>query len=113
MTALFVVIMTEQWMEIKNRKSVVIGLVCGLVCLLIFGAENFILPTMICIMIILLAGKRALAKDARETKDTLVDASSPDDAGDKIEGGGAAMPVSVGRSIAIILTVAGTIFLPD
>lgn len=86
MTALFVVIMTEQWMEIKNRKSVIIGLVCGLVCLLIFGAENFILPTMICIMIILLAGKRALAKDACETKDTLADASSPDDAGDKIEG---------------------------
>ncbi len=86
MTALFVVIMTEQWMEIKNRKSVIIGLVCGLVCLLIFGAENFILPTMICIMIILLAGKRALAKDACETKDTVADASSPDDASDKIEG---------------------------
>ena len=66
MTALFVVIMTEQWMESKNRRSVIIGLVCGLTCLLIFGAENFILPTMICIMIILLAGKRVLADKPQE-----------------------------------------------
>lgn len=62
MTALFVVIMIEQWMEKKNRKSVVIGLICGLVCLLIFGAENFILPTMLCIMAILLFGRRTLEK---------------------------------------------------
>lgn len=60
MTALFVVIMTEQWMERQNRRSVVIGLLCGLLCLIIFGADNFILPTMICIMAILLAGKRVL-----------------------------------------------------
>lgn len=73
MTALFVVIMTEQWMESKNRRSVLIGLVCGLVCLLIFGAENFILPTMICIMIILLAGRRVL-----EPEDSRSEATSAD-----------------------------------
>ncbi len=60
MTALFVVIMIEQWMEKKNRPSVVIGLGCGLPCLLIFGADNFILPTMLCIMAILLLGRRML-----------------------------------------------------
>ncbi len=54
MTALFVVIMVEQWISAKNRPSVLIGLGCGLVCLLIFGADNFLLPTMICIMLILL-----------------------------------------------------------
>lgn len=41
MTALFVVIMVEQWMESKNRPSVLIGLGCGLVCLLIFGCRQF------------------------------------------------------------------------
>lgn len=66
MTALFVVIMTEQWMEKQNRKSVLIGLGCGLLCLLIFGAENFILPTMVCIMVILLAGKRVLSAQMPE-----------------------------------------------
>lgn len=64
MTALFVVIMVEQWLEKKNRPSVCIGLGCGLICLLIFGAENFILPTMICIMTILLLGKKQLSQFA-------------------------------------------------
>lgn len=60
MTALFVVIMVEQWMEKKNRPSVVIGLICALICLLIFGTDSFILPTMICIMGILLLSRKAL-----------------------------------------------------
>lgn len=63
MTALFVVIMTEQWMEKKNRPSVVCGVVCGVLCLMSFGAENFILPTMLCIMAILLAGRRSFEKN--------------------------------------------------
>ncbi len=62
MTALFVVIMVEQWMEKQNRPSVVIGLVCGLVCRLVFGADNFILPTMICVMVILLSCKKIFDK---------------------------------------------------
>ena len=62
MTALFVVIMVEQWMEKQNRPSVVIGLVCGLVCRLVFGVDNFILPTMICVMVILLSCKKIFDK---------------------------------------------------
>ena len=62
MTALFVVIMVEQWMEKQNRPSVVSGLVCGLVCRLVFGADNFILPTMICVMVILLSCKKIFDK---------------------------------------------------
>lgn len=69
MTALFVVIMVEQWMESKNRPSVRIGLGCGLVCLLIFGADNFILPTMICIMLILLPCRKFLDKETDQKKE--------------------------------------------
>lgn len=69
MTALFVVIMVEQWMESKNRPSVLIGLGCGLVCLLIFGADNFILPTMICIMLILLPCSKFLNKESDQKKE--------------------------------------------
>ena len=69
MTALFVVIMVEQWMESKNRPSVLIGLGCGLVCLLIFGADNFILPTMICIMLILLPCSKFLNKETDQKKE--------------------------------------------
>lgn len=69
MTALFVVIMVEQWMESKNRPSVLIGLGCGLVCLLIFGADNFILPTMICILLILLPCSKFLNKESDQKKE--------------------------------------------
>ncbi len=58
MTALFVVILVEQWMEEKNRPYELIGLGCGLLCLLVFGAEKFILPTMLLMMAVLLSGKR-------------------------------------------------------
>lgn len=63
MTALFVVIMVEQWMEKRNRASVLIGLGCGLFCLIIFGSENFILPTMVCIMLILLPCSKLFGKE--------------------------------------------------
>lgn len=84
MTALFVVIMTEQWMERQNRKSVMIGLFCGLFCLIIFGADNFILPTMICIMVILLAGKRILA--AQPDAQCVGENDKPENSAKKIAG---------------------------
>ncbi len=55
MTALFVVIFVEQWLSSKNHIPALVGLGAGLICLLIFGSENFILPAMICIMIALLS----------------------------------------------------------
>lgn len=77
MTALFVVIMVEQWMEAKNRPGVMIGLFCGLVCLLVFGAENFILPTMVCIMLLLLFGRKTfeqMTQEQKEIKEAEIDA---------------------------------------
>ena len=47
MTALFVVIFVNQWREAKSHVPALVGLVCSLVCLLLFGADNFILPALI------------------------------------------------------------------
>lgn len=66
MTALFVVIMVEQWMEAKNRKSVLLGLGAGLICLLIFGAKDFILPTMLFILAGLLPGYQRFEQEVAE-----------------------------------------------
>lgn len=60
MTALFVVIFVEQWLTSKNHLPALAGLGASLACLLIFGSENFILPSMICIMVILLSCRRVL-----------------------------------------------------
>lgn len=47
MTALFVVIFVEQWESTKNHMPALIGLGISLLCLLIFGADNFLIPAMI------------------------------------------------------------------
>lgn len=53
MTAMFVVIFMEQWLKDKEHTSALIGIGTSLICLLIFGADNFIIPAMIAILGIL------------------------------------------------------------
>lgn len=69
MTALFVVIFVEQWMTSITHLPALIGIVTGVVCLLVFGSENFILPTMICILIILLSGRKAIEQEVESDAD--------------------------------------------
>ncbi len=47
MTALFVVVFVEQWESARQHLPALLGLGCSVVCLLIFGADNFLIPTMI------------------------------------------------------------------
>ena len=58
LTALFVCIFTDQWLNAKDRFSAIIGVVSALICLLIFGADNFLIPTMFLIILLLPATKR-------------------------------------------------------
>lgn len=53
MTAMFVVIFMEQWLKEKHHWSEWIGLGASTACLLIFGPDNFMIPTMICILLAL------------------------------------------------------------
>ena len=53
MVALFVVIFLESWLKEKNHVSSLIGLVIPIVCLVIFGPNQFILPSMILIVLAL------------------------------------------------------------
>ena len=53
MTALFTVIFVEQWKSQKNHASAIIGIGASVICISIFGANNFILPAMLLILIIL------------------------------------------------------------
>lgn len=62
MTAMFVVIFLEQWAKEKHHASEWIGLVSSVACLLIFGADNFLVPTMICILVLLAAFKKPIEK---------------------------------------------------
>lgn len=51
MTAMFVVIFMEQWLKEKKHYTALIGLVSTLLCRLGFGADSFMIPTMICIVV--------------------------------------------------------------
>ena len=62
MTALFVVIFVEQWMDKKNRIPEVIGIVAAVICLQVFGADSFVLPSMILIILVLFMIKPRLER---------------------------------------------------
>lgn len=62
MTAMFVVIFMEQWMKDRVHVSELLGLGLSLLCLLVFGAENFIIPSMMAILVCLTAIRRPLEK---------------------------------------------------
>ncbi|WP_286080768.1 AzlC family ABC transporter permease [Parablautia intestinalis] len=49
MTALFIVVFVEQWKGTSNHLSSLIGVAASLVCLFIFGAERFLIPSMLAI----------------------------------------------------------------
>ena len=50
MTAMFVVIFLEQWMKEKKHYTALIGVSASAVCLLLFDADSFLIPTMIFIL---------------------------------------------------------------
>ena len=58
MTALFTVIVVNQWMDTKEHKPAVIGGVVGVLCLLVLGADTFLLPALTITAIILLGVKK-------------------------------------------------------
>ena len=47
MTALFLVVMTEQWKASRDHTPALVGLGVSLVCLLVFGSSDFLIPSMV------------------------------------------------------------------
>ncbi len=62
LTALFLTVFLEQWFTTKKHMPAMIGLVVSVICLLIFGSENFLIPTMLIIALLLCLYKEG-AKD--------------------------------------------------
>ncbi|MBY0040688.1 azaleucine resistance protein AzlC [Bacillus cereus] len=60
MTALFVVIFVELWMREKKHYSALVGLGLSIFSLIIFGGNNFIIPAMIMILLVLTILKKPI-----------------------------------------------------
>ena len=65
MTAMFVVIFLEQWKKDSNHLSALIGVVLPVICLILFGADRFMIPAMIAILLGLTIARKPL--EGRET----------------------------------------------
>lgn len=64
LTALFVTIFVEQWLSTKNHLPAVIGVLSTVLCLLIFGREVFLIPSMVVIAVLLTVTRKTGRRDA-------------------------------------------------
>lgn len=71
MTSMFTVIFLEQWRKDKCHLSALFGLGISILCLTVFGAENFIIPSMIGIFLALTVSKPYLEKKMEVSYDEL------------------------------------------
>ena len=53
LTALFVSICVDQWLNSEQHTSALVGLCSSVVCLAVFGADSFLIPSMLIITIML------------------------------------------------------------
>ena len=58
MTALFIASFVQQWIDNKDHIPAITGLVGSFVCLLIFGAGNFLIPSMLLITFLLTVNRK-------------------------------------------------------
>lgn len=63
MTALFIVIVINQIKNNSNHLATLIGFFVSIICLIIFGSDNFVIFSMILIMIILILVKPRLKNE--------------------------------------------------
>ena len=62
MTAMFVVIFLEQWLKEKEHSASMIGLTVSVLCLIVFGPDSFMVPTMVLIVGLLTLLRKPLEK---------------------------------------------------
>ncbi len=70
MTALFVAIVVEQWRESKSHVPATAGFLMSLLFLFVFGADRFILPSLLMSVIILIAARKHLDGKEAQMQDT-------------------------------------------
>ena len=53
LTALFVVIFTDQWKNQKDHRPALVGVISSMACVILFGSGSFIVPSMVLILVVL------------------------------------------------------------
>ena len=68
MTALFFVMFLDQWDTASRHLPALIGVVCSLACLLVFGKNNFMIPAMALIILSFFLCRNRLDDSAKVVK---------------------------------------------
>lgn len=76
MTALFIVIFVEQWLDQKQHLPAILGIVTTAVCLFVFGSQYFIIPSMVLIAVELVIFRKHLEKSDSKTPDSDITAET-------------------------------------
>lgn len=66
LTALFVVLLVEQWKKKENRIFAVMGIIATVLSRLIFGADNVVIPAMVIIVIMITVNMKLQTKKNEE-----------------------------------------------
>lgn len=64
MTAMFTVILINQWQKSANRAPILIGVLASVLCLVLLGAEDFLLPAMALMLLLLTLLRKRLSGEA-------------------------------------------------
>ena len=66
LTALFVTIFVEQWVSTKNHLPAMIGVASSVLCLILFDAEIFLIPSMVLIAALLTVIRKTGKENAHD-----------------------------------------------
>ena len=66
LTALFVTVFVEQWLTSKDHLSAIIGVVSTVVCLVVFGSQYFLIPSMVFITLLLTVFKKYTIEEDKD-----------------------------------------------
>ncbi len=66
LTALFVTIFVEQWLSTKNHLPAITGAASTALCLLLFGKDIFLIPSMVLIALLLTVSRKTGRRDSHE-----------------------------------------------
>ncbi len=66
LTALFVTIFVDQWLSTKNHFPAVTGVAVTAVCLLLFGRDIFLIPSMVLIALLLTVAQKTGGRETHE-----------------------------------------------
>ena len=64
LTALFVTMFVEQWLTHKNHLPAIIGVASTVLCLIIFGKDIFLIPSMVMIAVLLTVTRKTGRRNA-------------------------------------------------